>query len=145
MVISSIDDIKISNFFMITFISIILIISIIIFLLLFKRKSIFKLSNKSINYKDNLNKNNKIKLNTPKFQDNFQHHNDTYIYLQSEKYYLKQKMYKLFKGSKEEKLKALYIAKDLSDKSTLKILRIGLKDMDPDIVKLSAKLIENFK
>tara|TARA_Y100000589_G_C26949275_1_gene545778 strand:+ start:274 stop:438 length:165 start_codon:yes stop_codon:yes gene_type:complete len=51
----------------------------------------------------------------------------------------------LFKGSKEEKLEALNIAKRLSDKSTLNILRIGLKDMDSDIVKLSAKLIENFK
>ena len=130
---------------MINFISIILIISIIIFLLLFKRKLIFKLSNKSINYKDHLNKNIKSKLNKVKFENNFQLHNDTYIYLGSDKYFLKQKMYKLIKGSKEEKLKALNIAKDLSDKSTLKILRIGLKDMDPDIVKLSAKLIENFK
>ena len=145
MVISSIDDIKISNFFMINFISIILIISIIIFLLFFKRKLIFKLSNEHKNYKDNLNKNIKIKLDKPKFKNNFQHNNDTNIYLGTDKLYLKQKMNKLFKGSKEEKLKALYIAKELSDKSTLKILRIGLKDMDPDIVKLSAKLIENFK
>ena len=51
----------------------------------------------------------------------------------------------LFKGSKADKLKALKIAKDLSDKSTLSILRMGLKDMDSDIVEISADLIDKFK
>ncbi len=54
-------------------------------------------------------------------------------------------MQELFKGSKEDKLEALKIAKKLSDKSTLNILRMGLKDMDADIVKIAAVLIENFK
>ena len=54
-------------------------------------------------------------------------------------------MKSLFTGSKEDKLKALKIAKDLSDKSTLSILRMGLKDMDSDIVEISADLIDKFK
>ena len=67
------------------------------------------------------------------------------IYSLNERRFLKRKMETLFKGSKEDKLKALEIAKDLSDKSTLHILRIGLKDMDSDIVEISAGLINNFK
>ena len=54
-------------------------------------------------------------------------------------------MLDLFKGSKEDKIKALKIAEFLSDKSILTILKIGLKDMDSDIVKVSAKLIQKFK
>ena len=37
------------------------------------------------------------------------------------------------------------IAKELADQSTLPILRRGLKDMDLEIVKLSAALIRKFK
>ena len=42
-------------------------------------------------------------------------------------------------------IKALKIAEFLSDKSIVPILKIGLKDMDSDIVKVSAKLIQKFK
>ena len=52
---------------------------------------------------------------------------------------------KFFEGNTEDKLKALNIAKELADKSTLPILRRGLKDMDPEIIKLSAHLIKQFK
>jgi len=58
---------------------------------------------------------------------------------------LRKEMLDLFKGSKEEKIKALKIAEFLSDKSILPILKIGLRDMDSDIVKVSAKLIQKFK
>ena len=54
-------------------------------------------------------------------------------------------MLELFQGSKEEKIKALKIAEFLSDKSTLPLLKLGLKDMDSDIVKVSANLIQKFK
>ena len=54
-------------------------------------------------------------------------------------------MLKLFKGQKEDKLEALNIAANLADRSTLHILRLGLKDMEPDIVKRSAFLIRKFK
>ena len=58
---------------------------------------------------------------------------------------LRKKMLELFQGSKEEKIKALKIAESLSDKSTLPLLKLGLKDMDSDIVKVSANLIQKFK
>ena len=117
---------------MITLISIILFISISIFLLFFKRKLIFKIKYKNVFYKSNL-------------KNNFSYQKNLNIYSNTEKYYLKKQMLKLFKGSKKDKLDALNIARNLSDKSTLSILRIGLKDTDPDVIKLSAKLIEKFK
>ena len=55
------------------------------------------------------------------------------------------KMLKLFEGDTSDKLKALKIAKELADKSTLPILRKGLKDMNLKIVELSADLIRKFK
>ena len=130
---------------MITVISTMLIISIILFILFFKRKYIYKI--RSIFFY--LNKNN-IKTTKNEFlkeniNNQIRYQKDANIYSNLEKYYFKKKMLKLFKGSKAEKLEALNIAKKLSDKSTLNILKIGLKDMDSDIVKLSAKLIEKFK
>ena len=55
------------------------------------------------------------------------------------------KMFSLFQGNTEEKLKALKIAEELADKSTLSILRIGLRDISPEVVKISALLIIKFK
>ena len=54
-------------------------------------------------------------------------------------------MNNLFNCSAKGKFKALNIAKELADKSTLPILRRGLKEMDPEIIELSASLIEKFK
>ena len=54
-------------------------------------------------------------------------------------------MFNLFQGNKEDKLKALTIAEELADKSTLSILRKGLRDMSPEVVKISALLIRKFK
>ena len=54
-------------------------------------------------------------------------------------------MNSLFKGSAEDKLKALNLAGELADNSTLPVLRRGLKDMDPEIVELSASFIRKFK
>ena len=54
-------------------------------------------------------------------------------------------MFKLFKSNKEDKLKALKIAATLASKSTLPILRIGLKDISPEVRGISAKLIKNFR
>ena len=55
-------------------------------------------------------------------------------------------LYDIFgKCNKKDKIRSLQIAAELSDKSTLKLLKIGLKDMDSDIVKISAKLISKFK
>ena len=54
-------------------------------------------------------------------------------------------MFSLFKGKTENKLIALKIAKELADKSTLPILRKGLKDISPEVVEISALLIGKFK
>ena len=54
-------------------------------------------------------------------------------------------MFSLFQGNTEDKLKALKIAEELCDKSTLSILRQGLRDMSPEVVELSALLIRKFK
>jgi len=54
-------------------------------------------------------------------------------------------MFSLFKGNTEDKLKALKIAEELSDKSTLPILRKGLRDVSPEVVEISALLIRKFK
>ena len=54
-------------------------------------------------------------------------------------------MFSLFQGNTENKLKALKIAKELADKSTLPILRKGLRDISPEVVEISALLIIKFK
>ena len=59
---------------------------------------------------------------------------------------LRYKMIKLFQSSStKNKLKALKIAEELADKSTLPILRKGLRDTSPMVVEISATLIKNFK
>tara|TARA_B100000073_G_C23739523_1_gene573311 strand:- start:1177 stop:1485 length:309 start_codon:yes stop_codon:yes gene_type:complete len=71
---------------------------------------------------------------------------DNNIYLTKvEKISLRIEMRNLFNGNKTDKVNALKIAEKLGDQSTLPILKIGLKDSDPDIVKISAKLINKFK
>jgi len=125
--------------------SIILILTILIFLIRYKGSLLIKLL-----YKKKLKIHNNAIATQAKnpptiLKKKFPITKDIKIYSLNERRFLKRKMETLFKGSKEDKLKALEIAKDLSDKSTLHILRIGLKDMDSDIVQISAGLINNFK
>ena len=54
-------------------------------------------------------------------------------------------MFRLFQGNTENKLKALKIAGELTDKSTLPILRKGLRDISPEVVEISAFLIRKFE
>ena len=54
-------------------------------------------------------------------------------------------MFSLFLGNTEDKLRALKIAEELADKSTLPILRKGLRDISPEVVEISAFLIRKFK
>ena len=125
--------------------SIILILSILIFLLIFKRSLIIKfLNKKKIELHNNVQE-PQANISLSPLKKKFPFTNDIQVYSRSERIFLKRKMESLFKGSKEDKLKALKIAKDLSDKSTLPILRMGLKDMDSDIVEISADLIDKFK
>ena len=131
---------------MLKLISLILIISITVFLIFYKKEYIFnKLKTKKnlsrlTNNDDGKSKLKKFKLNL----NNSNLHNIS-NFSNHKKSILRKEMLFLFKGSKEEKIKALKIAEFLSDKSILPILKIGLKDMDSDIVKVSAKLIEKFK
>ena len=129
---------------MFTLISLILIIGIILIFFLFKRNLIHKIIYKYFYLKNKINK-RKNDLYKSNINNQVRFHEDNNIYTNLEKYYLKKQMVQLFKGSKEEKLEALNIARKLSDKSTLNVLRIGLKDMDSDIVKLSAEIISKFK
>ena len=54
-------------------------------------------------------------------------------------------MFNLYKATLEYKLKALKIAEELADKSTIPILRRSLKDMNLEIVEVAAITIREFK
>ena len=90
-----------------------------------------------------------VKLeNNNKFLSN----KNSFLYKHEEKKYSlfyknsqRSKMLSLFQGNTEEKLKALKIAEELADKSTLPILRKGLRDTSPKVIEISALLIRKFK
>ena len=129
---------------MITFVSFLLIVTILVFLFFLKRKYILRTL---FNRNKILNNNLSIKSTyyPSKYQSKIVNQKDIKIFSNYERRLLKKKMYSLFQGSKEQKIEALKIAKNISDKSTLVILRRGLKDMDTDIVQISAKLIDQFR
>ena len=130
---------------MLNFFAIVLIIFIVFFLFIFKRNK-FKnavniknlYSNKFLNTHENYNR-YKSKKNIISYQ------REEYIYSEFHKKSLRTRMFKLFQSNEEGKLKALKIAEELGDKSTLPILRRGLKDPSLTIVERSAKLIRKFK
>ena len=130
---------------MLNFFAILLIIFIGILLLVLKKRSFKKLINQS-----NLNS---IKLKKNKKSNNkFISKKKSYLYNHEEKKYSefyknsqRNKMISLFQGDTENKLKALKIAEELADKSTLPILRKGLRDISPEVVEISALLIRQFK
>jgi len=130
---------------MLNFFAIVLIIFIGILLLIVKKRSFRKFINKSklhsIKLKKNRKKNNKFLSNKKSFLYNHEAKKYSLFYKNSQR----NKMFSLFQGNTEDKLKALKIAEELSDKSTLSILRQGLRDMSPEVVKLSALLIRKFK
>ena len=130
---------------MLNFFAILLIIFIGVLLLVFKKISFRKLINKdnlySIKFKKNRKNNNKFLSNK-----------NSNLYIHEEKKYSvfyknsqRNKMFSLFQGDTENKLKALKIADELADKSTLPILRKGLRDISPEVVEISALLIRQFK
>ena len=130
---------------MLNFFAIILIIFIVFFLFIFKRNK-FKnavnikniSSNKFLNKQENNNR-YKSKKNIISYQ------HEENIYSEFHKKSLRNRMFKLFQSNEEDKFKALKIAEELGDKSTLPILRRGLKDPSLEIVERSAKLIRKFK
>ena len=126
---------------MINFFAIVLIIFIGILLIFLKKRSIKKLINKGNIYSAKFKKINKFSSNK-----------NSFLYIHEEKKYSafykssqRKKMFSLFQGNKENKLKALKIAEELADKSTVPILRKGLRDISPEVVEISALLIRKFK
>ena len=131
---------------MLKIISLLLIICIIVLLIFYKKEYIFsKLKTKKNFSNPTFNKANKTKLKEFKYYLNNSDLDNINNFSNIKKSILRKEMLELFHGSKEEKIKALKIAEFLSDKSTLPLLKLGLKDMDSDIVKVSANLIQKFK
>ena len=126
---------------MINFFAILLIIFIGILLLVLKKRSFKKLINKRNLYSIKLKKNNKFSSNKNSYLYNHEEKKYSVFYKNSQR----NKMISLFQGNTENKLKALKIAEELADKSTLPILRKGLRDISPEVVKISALLIIKFK
>ena len=129
---------------MLNFLAIVLIILILFFIVIFKRKYISNAFNKKKLYlrQEMHNKNHIIK---PSLTKHNHYQNSSNKYSEFYKRTLRDKMLKLSKGSTEDKLQSLKIAEELADKSTLPILRKGLKDMNLQIVERSAYLIKKFK
>ena len=130
---------------MLNFFAIILIIFIVFFLFIFKRNKFQNAVNiKNISSKKFLNKqenNNRYKSK----KNIISYQREENIYSEFHKKSLRNRMFKLFESNEEGKIKALKIAEELGDKSTLPILRRGLKDSSLEIVARSAKLIRKFK
>ena len=129
---------------MLNFLAIVLIILILFFIVIFKRKYISNAFNKKKLYlrQEIHNKNNIIK---PSLTKHSHYQNSSNKYSEFYKRTLREKMLKLSKGSTADKLQSLKIAEELADKSTLPILRKGLKDINLEIVERSADLIRKFK
>ena len=130
---------------MLNFFAIVLIIFIGILILVLKKRSFRKLINKdklrSVKLQKNRKNNNKFLSN----KKSFLYSHEAKKYSLFNKKSQRNKMFSLFQGNTEDKLKALKIAEELADKSTLSILRKGLRDMSPEVVKISALLIRKFK
>ena len=127
---------------MLNFFAILLIIFIGILLLVLKKRSFKKLINKVNLYSVKFNKNNnKFLSNKNSFLYNHEEKKYSVFYKNSQR----NKMISLFQGDTDNKLKALKIAEELADKSTLPILRKGLRDISPEVVEISALLIRQFK
>jgi len=130
---------------MLKFSAILLIILLGTLILILKKRSFKQLINKRILYSVKLKKhrenNNKFISNRNSFLYNHEEKNYSVFYKNSQR----NKMFSLFQSNKEDKLKALKIAEELADKSTLPILRKGLRDISPEVVEISALLIRKFK
>ena len=130
---------------MLNFFAIVLIIFIGLLILIFKNRKL----NNAINIKKSIpNKVNRHRKNNNKFlsnKKNFSYKHEEKKFSAFYKNSQRNKMFNLFQGNTEDKLKALKIAEELADKSTLPILRKGLRDISPEVIEISALLIRKFK
>ena len=130
---------------MLNFFAIVLIIFIAILLLALKKSSFKKLINNGNSHSIKLKKNRKNKFKFLSNKNSFLYNHEEKKYSVFYKNSQRNKMISLFQGDTENKLKALKIAEELADKSTLPILRKGLRDISPEVVEISALLIRKFK
>ena len=131
---------------MLKLVSLFLIFCIVVFLIFYKKEYIFnKLKTKKYLSNQTFDEGRKFKSKEFQYNLNNTDLNNLCNFSDLNKSILRKEMLNLFKGSKEDKIKALRIAEFLSDKSILPILKLGLKDMDSDIIKVSAKLMQKFK
>ena len=101
---------------MFSLISIILIVAILIYFLLFKRKFIIRfLNKKKIKSQNNTIEKSHTKVYSSALKNRLPVLQDKTVYSHNERISLKRKMQELFKGSKEDKVQALKIAKQLSE------------------------------
>ena len=111
----------------------------------FKKRSFRKFINKgklhSVKLKKNRKNNNKFLSNKKSFLYNHEVKKYSLFYKNSQR----NKMFSLFQGNTEDKLKALKIAEEFANKSTLPILRQGIRDISPKVVEILASLIGKFK
>ena len=130
---------------MLNFFAIVLIISIVLLLLIFKKSQLVNAIALSNFYSKKLKRtkknNNKFLTNKKSFSYKHEEKKYSLFYKNSQR----NKMISLFQGNTEDKLKALKIAEELADKSTLPILRKGLRDISPEVIEISALLIRKFK
>ena len=126
---------------MLSYFTIVVIIFVVILLIVFKKRRSKKFINKSNLYSIKLNKDNKFSPNKNSFLYDHEEKKYSAFYKSSQR----NKMFSLFRGNTENKLKALKIAEELADKSTLPILRKGLRDVSPEVVEIAALLIRKFK
>lgn len=131
---------------MLKLVSLFLIFCIVVFLIFYKKEYIFnKLKTKKYLSNQTFDEGRKFKSKEFQYNLNNTDLNNLCNFSDLNKSILRKEMLNLFKGSKEDKIKALRIAEFLSDKSILPVLKLGLKDMDSDIIKVSAKLMQKFK
>ena len=127
---------------MLNFFAIVLIIFIGLLILIFKNQKLKNAINIKKSYPNKVKRNNnKFLTNKKNFSYKREEKNISVFYKNSQR----NKMFTLFQGNTENKLKALNIAEELADKSTLPILRKGLRDISPEVVEISALLIRKFK
>ena len=130
---------------MLNFFAIVLIIFIVLIILIFKKGYFKNLIYINRSYTNKLKRNKKKNINFIPNKNSFSYiheeNKNSLFYKNSQR----NKMFSLFQGSTENKLKALKIAEELADKSTLPILRKGLRDISPEVVEISALLIRKFK
>ena len=130
---------------MLNFFAIVIIIFISLLLLILKKRNFKKLINKSNPYSSQLKKNRKNNIKLISNKNSFTYEPEEKKYSLYYKNSQRNKMFILFRGNTEDKLNALRIAEELADKSTLPILRKGLRDISPEVVVISALLISKFK